>query len=113
MTLDIIWHPGEEWPDKADDNLTEQAVVQIYSEQMHTGYITTVPTHCRTHPFIDHIGDSIMWAYMRDVTARLVEESRYWQEFEKKNRHESEVQIVREAVAEPIQQAKQLSFDFG
>lgn len=33
MTLDIIWHPGEEWPDKADDNLTEQAVVQIYKER--------------------------------------------------------------------------------
>jgi hypothetical protein len=113
MTLDPIWHPGEEWPDTPVENLTEQAVVQIYSEQMHTGYITTVPTHCRTHPFIDHIGDSIMWAYMRDVTARLVEESQYWQEWSIKHRQQSEVPIVREAVAEPIQQAKQLSFDFG
>ena len=113
VALDPMWQPGSVWPDKADENLEEKAVVQIYSEQMHTGYITTVPTHCRTHPFIDHIGDRIMWAYMRDVTARLVEESQYWQEFAKKNRHESEVPIVREAVAEPIQQAKQLSFDFG
>lgn len=113
MTLDIIWHPGEEWPDKADENLKDQAVVQIYSEQMHTGYITTVPTHCRTHPFIDHIGDSIMWAYMRDVTARLVEESRYWQRWAQENKPIAEVPQEREAVAEPVHEAKQLSFDFG
>lgn len=113
MDVDPIWLPGSIWPDRADDATPEQACVQIYSEQMGRGYITTVPTHGRTHPFIDHFGEHIMWAYMRDVTARLVEESQYWQEFAKKNRHISEVPIVREAVAEPIHEAKQLSFDFG
>ena len=113
MTLDIIWHPGEEWPDTPDDNLTERAVVQIYSPQMGSGYITTVPTHRRTDPFIDHFGEDIMWAYMRDIERRLVDECNYWQQWAKKNRQQTEVPIVREAVTEPIQQAKQLSFDFG
>jgi len=113
MELDPIWRPGSVWPDTSDEGLDQQAVVQIYSPQMGSGYITTVPTHKRTDPFIDHFGEDIMWAYMRDVTARLVEESRYWQEWAMKHRQTSEVPIVREAVAEPIQQAKQLSFDFG
>ena len=113
MDVDPIWQPGSIWPDTADEGLDQQAVVQIYSPQMGSGYVTTVPTHRRTDPFIDHFGEDIMWAYMRDIEARMVEESRYWQEFEKKNRQTSEVPIVREAVAEPIQEAKQLSFDFG
>lgn len=113
VALDPIWQPGSIWPDRADDATPEQACVQIYSPNMGSGYITTVPTHKRTNPFIDHFGENIMWAYMRDVTERLVEESRYWQEFAKKNRQQSEVPTEREAVAEPIQQAKQLSFDFG
>ena len=113
VALDPIWQPGSIWPDRADDATPEQACVQIYSEQMGRGYITTVPTHGRTHPFIDHFGEHIMWAYMRDVTARLAEESRYWQQWTMKHRQTSEVPIGREAVAEPIQQAKQLSFDFG
>jgi hypothetical protein len=54
-----------------------------------------------------------MWAYMRDIEKRLVDESNYWQQWAKKNRQQTEVQIEREAVAESIQQAKQLSFDFG
>ena len=113
LALSPIWQPGSVWPDKADDGYDQQAVVQIYSQQLGRGYITTVPTHGRTHPFIDHFGEHIMWAYMRDVTARLVEESRHWQQWAMKHRQTSEVPIVREAVAEPIQQAKQLSFDFG
>lgn len=112
VALDPIWQPGSIWPDRADDATPEQACVQIYSEQMERGYITTVPTHGRTHPFIDHFGEHIMWAYMRDVTARLAEESRYWQQWAMKHRQTSEVPIVREAVAEPFE-AKQLSFDFG
>ena len=113
VALDPIWQPGSIWPDRADDATPEQACVQIYSPNMGRGYITTVPTHKRTNPFIDHFGENIIWAYMRDVTARLVEESLYWQQWANKNRQKSEVPIVREAVAEPIQQAKQLSFDFG
>ena len=74
MMLEHIWHPGEEWPDTADEGLHDQATVQIYSEQAHTGYITTVPTHGRTHPFIDHIDETIMWAYMRDIEARCIEQ---------------------------------------
>lgn len=112
MTVAPIWHPGEEWPDKADEKMKEQAVIQIYSQQLGRGYITTVPTHGRTNPFIDCYDDNITWAYMRDIEAGLVEECRYWQEFAKKNRQQSEVPIEREAIAEPIQQAKQLSFDF-
>lgn len=113
MTLDPIWHPGEEWPDTPDENLKEQAVIQIYSQQLGRGYITTVPTHGKTNPFIDCFDDNITWAYMRDIEAGLVEESRYWQQWAKEHRKQSEVPIEREAVAEPIQQVKQLSFDFG
>ena len=112
VALSPIWQPGSVWPDTADKGLDQQAVVQIYSPQMGSGYITTVPTHRRTDPFIDHFGEHIMWAYMRDVTARLAEESRYWQQWAMKHIQTSEVPIEREAVTEPIQ-AKQLSFDFG
>ena len=79
---------------------------------MGSGYITTVPTHRRTDPFIDHFGEDIMWAYMRDIEARMVTEVTEDIERLKKQRQEAEVPIEREAVAEPIQ-AKQLSFDFG
>ena len=113
MMLDPIWQSGDVWPDTPDDGLTDQAVVQIYSTEMGRGYITTVPTHGRTNPFIDCFDDVIMWAYMRDIEARLVEECNYWQQWAKEHRQTSEVPIEREAVAEPIQQAKQLSFDFG
>ena len=113
VALSPIWQPGSVWPDKADDGYDQQAVVQIYSQNMGRGYITTVPTHGKTNPFIDCYDDEIMWAYMRDIEARLAEESRYWQQWAMKHRQTSEVPIVREAVAEPIQQAKQLSFDFG
>lgn len=112
VALDPIWQPGSIWPDTADEGLDQQAVVQIYSPQMGSGYITTVPTHRRTDPFIDHFGENIMWAYMRDIEARLVDECNYWQQLAMKHRQTSEVPIVREAVTEPIQ-AKQLSFDFG
>ena len=112
VALDPIWQPGSIWPDRADDATPEQACVQIYSEQMGRGYITTVPTHGRTHPFIDHFGEHIMWAYMRDIEARLTEECHYWQRWAQEHKPIVEVPQEREAVAEPIQ-AKQLSFDFG
>ena len=112
VALSPIWQPGSIWPDKADDGYDQQAVVQIYSQQLRRGYITTVPTHGKTNPFIDCYDDEIMWAYMRDIEKRLVDECNYWQQWAKKNRQQTEVPIEREAVAEPTQ-AKQLSFDFG
>ena len=113
MELDPIWQLGSVWPDTADEGHEQQAVVQIYSKQLGRGYITTVPTHGKTNPFIDCYDDEIMWAYMRDIEKRLVDECNYWQQWAKKNRQQTEVPIEREAVTEPIQQAKQLSFDFG
>lgn len=74
VAIDPMWQPGSVWPDTADDDLHEQARLQIYSEQAHRGYITTVPTHQRTNPFIDHFGDKIMWAYMRDIESRCIEQ---------------------------------------
>ena len=112
VALDPIWQPGSVWPDKADDGYDQQAVIQIYSQQLGRGYITTVPTHGRTNPFIDCYGDEIMWAYMRDIEARLTEECHYWQRWAQEHKPIVEVPQEREAVAEPIQ-AKQLSFDFG
>ena len=112
VALDPIWQPGSVWPDKADDGYDQQAVIQIYSQQLGRGYITTVPTHGRTNPFIDCYGDEIMWAYMRDIEARLIEEGNYWQRWAQEHKPIAEVPQEREAVAEPIQ-AKQLSFDFG
>ena len=112
VALDPIWQPGSVWPDKADDGYNQQAVVQIYSQNMECGYITTVPTHGKTNPFIDCYDDEIMWAYMRDITARLVEENIYWQRWAQEHKPIAEVPQEREAVAEP-KQAKQLSFDFG
>jgi hypothetical protein len=64
MDVDPIWQPGSVWPDKADDGYDQQAVVQIYSRQLGRGYITTVPTHGKTNPFIDCYGDEIMWAFL-------------------------------------------------
>ena len=112
VALDPIWQPGSIWPDRADDATPEQACVQIYSEQMGRGYITTVPTHGRTHPFIDHFGEHIMWACMRDIEARLTEECHYWQRWAQEHKPIAEVPQEREAVADPTE-AKQLSFDFG
>lgn len=112
VALDPIWQPGSIWPDRADDATPEQACVQIYSEQMGRGYITTVPTHGRTHPFIDNFGEHIMWAYMRDIEARLTEECHYWKRWAQEHKQIAEVPQGREAVVEPTE-AKQLSFDFG
>ena len=112
VALSPIWRPGSVWPDTADNEFNEQAVVQIYSKQSQRGYITTVPTHGKTNPFIDCYDDEIMWAYMRDITARLVEENTYWQRWAQEHKPIAEVPQEREAVAEPTQ-AKQLSFDFG
>jgi hypothetical protein len=112
MDVDPIWQPGSVWPDKADDGYDQQAVVQIYSQQMGRGYITTVPTHGNTNAFIDCYDDEIMWAYMHDITARLVEENTYWQRWAQEHKPMAEVPQEREAVAEPFE-AKQLSFDFG
>lgn len=113
VSLDPIWQPGSMWPATADVGLDQQAVVQIYSHQLGRGYITTVPTHKRTNPFIDHFGENIMWAYMRDITARLVKENTYWQRWVQENKSIAEVPQEREAVAVPVHEAKQLSFDFG
>ena len=112
VALDPIWQPGSVWPDKADEGYEQQAVVQIYSQNMECGYITTVPTHGKTNPFIDCYDDEIMWAYMRDIEARLIEEGNYWQRWAQEHKSIAEVPQEREAVAEP-KQAKQLSFDFG
>jgi len=112
VALDPIWQPGSVWPDKADDGYDQQAVVQIYSQQLGRGYITTVPTHGKTNPYIDCYGDEIMWAYMRDIEARLMEEYHYWQRWAQEHKQIAEVPQEREAVAEPTK-AKQLSFDFG
>ena len=112
VALDPIWQPGSMWPDTADEGMDEQAVVQIYSHQMGRGYITTVPTHGKTNPFIDCYDDEIMWAYMRDIEARLIEEGNYWQRWAQEYKPIAEVPQEREAVADPTQ-AKQLSFDFG
>ena len=112
VALSPIWQPGSVWPDKADDGYDQQAVIQIYSRQLGRGYITTVPTHGRTNPFIDCYDDEIMWAYMRDIEERLTEECHYWQRWAQEHKPIVEVPQEREAVAEPIK-AKQLSFDFG
>jgi hypothetical protein len=71
-----------------------------------------VPTHGKTNPFIDCYGDEIMWAYMRDIEARLTEECHYWQRWAQEHKQIAEVPQEREAVAEPTE-AKQLSFNFG
>lgn len=112
MVIDPIWQPGSVWPDKADNGYNQQAVVQIYSQNMERGYITTVPTHGKTNPFVDCYDDEIMWAYMRDIEARLTEEYHYWQRLAQEHKPIAEVPKEREAVAEPTE-AKQLSFDFG
>lgn len=116
VALDPIWQPGSIWPDTADEGMDEQAAVQLYSPQMGRGYITIVPTHRRTDPFIDHFGEKIMWAYMRDIEARLMTELTEGNErtrrMNEQRRQQAEVPIEREAIAEPTQ-AKQLSFDFG
>jgi len=116
MELDPIWQPGSVWPDTADEGMDQQAVVQIYSPLMGCGYITTVPTHKRTDPFIDHFGEDIMWAYMRDIEKRLVDELTEDNERTRRmneQRKQTEVLTERKAVAEPVREAKQLSFDFG
>ena len=74
VALDPIWQPGSVWPDRADEGTPEEAQVQIYSPRMGRGYITCVPTHRRTDPFIDHFGEDILWAYMRNIEARMVAE---------------------------------------
>lgn len=113
VALDPIWQPGSMWPATADEGLDQQAVVQIYSQQLGRGYITTVPTHKRTNPFIDHFGENIMWAYMRDIETKMVNEEAATNERWKEQRKQSEVPIERKAVTELASEAKQLSFDFG
>ena len=102
VALSPIWQPTSVWPDKADDGYDQQAVVQIYSQQMGRGYITTVPTHGKTNPFIDCYDDETMWAYMRDIEARLIEEGNYWQRWAQEHKPIAEVPQEREAVAEPV-----------
>lgn len=116
VALYPIWQPGSMWPDTADNWLSDQAVVQIYSPNMRRGYITIVPTHKRTDPFIDHFGEKITWAYMRDIEARfsneLTESNERWKRMKEKIQL-SEVPTEREAFVEPVREVKQLSFDFG
>ena len=116
MMLEVIWHPGEEWPDKADDDRKDEAVVQIYSSELGRGYITSVPTHGMTNPFIDCYDDNITWAYMRDIEAGLIEENRYWQQYGREHKPKEQEKQQAEVVAITQQQpqlAEQLFFDFG
>ena len=122
IALDPMWQPGSVWPDTADEDLHEQARLQIYSEQAHRGYITTVPTHQRTNPFIDHFGDKIMWAYMRDIDSRCIEE---WNGDAKRAREEKRRQeelLMKQQADQPEiatasyhsgGAAEQLFLDFG
>lgn len=116
MQLDPIWQSGDIWPDTADDNLDEQAVVQIYSPNMGIGYITTVPTHGRTDPFIDHFGEDISWAYMRDIEARLIAEANEATERMKKQRRmekAARAAVITETVKAIAEHSQQLFLDFG
>ena len=116
VALDPIWQPGSIWPDRADDATPEQACVQIYSEQMGRGYITTVPTHGRTHPFIDHFGEHIMWAYMRDIEERCCKELTDANELAKEQRRRQEEQLAALPAGEPtgtVTEPQQLFLDFG
>lgn len=97
------------WPETADEGMEDQAVVQIYSPDMKGMYITTVPTHRRTNPFIDHFGEDIMWAYMRDIEERLVEEWRDSTKGMKEHKRRQAEHLPAVAAAGP----QQLMLDFG
>ena len=115
VALDPMWQPGSIWPDTADATTPEQASVQIYSEQMGRGYITTVPTHGRVNPFIDHFSDRIMWAYMRDVEERCCKELREANDRAKEYRRR-QAEMQQEPVGEltgTVAEPQQLFLDFG
>ena len=118
VALDPIWQPGSVWPDRADEGTPDEAQVQIYSPRMGRGYITCVPTHRRTDPFIDHFGENILWAYMRDIEARMVKEAtaeiERWKEKRRKEA-EAKVEPVGEATGTVAitEEARQLMLDFG
>lgn len=124
VALDPMWQPGSIWPDTADISTPDLAQVQIYSERSHGAYITPVPTHKRTNPFIDHFGERIMWAYMRDIEERLIREAtadiERWQEI--RRRQEEQQKPVGEPTGTVANKpdanaagvvAKQLFLDFG
>ena len=120
VALDPMWQPGSIWPDTADASTPEQAFVQIYSTEMGRGYITTVPTHGRVNPFIDHFGERIMWAYMRMVEQKCCEElertnerwRRYWKEHQTPQPQLEQQEPVGEQ-AGTVAQPQQLFIDFG
>lgn len=116
LALDPMWQPGSIWPDTADINTPDMAQVQIYSKKAQTGYITTVPTHGKVNPFIDHYGDTIMWAYMRDIEARHFKEVsaviERWRDIRRRQEEKQRQTTVGDptgVVAEP----HQLFLDFG
>ena len=125
VALDPMWQPGSIWPDTADASTPEQACVQIYSTEMGRGYITTVPTHGRVNPFIDHFGERIMWAYMRDIEERCCKELTEANERAKEMRRRQAEELARTlpdadatgTVAEPCgfaaRHSEQLFLDFG
>ena len=125
VALDPMWQPGSIWPDTADATTPEQACIQIYSEQMGRGYITTVPTHGRVNPFIDHFSDRIMWAYMRDIEARcckeLTEANERGKEYRRRQAEEQARTLhageptgtVAETCGKTARHSEQLFLDFG
>ena len=115
VAMDPMWQPGSIWPDTADASTPEQACVQIYSTVMGRGYITTVPTHGRVNPFIDHFGECIMWAYMRDIEERCCKELTEANDRAKEMRRR-QAEMQQEPVGEPtgtVAEPQQLFLDFG
>ena len=117
VALNPIWQPGSIWPDTPDNHLDEQAVVQIYSPNMGRGYITTVPTHGRTDPFIDHFGEKITWAYMRDIEAQMMKElTADIERMKEQRRREAEATTPADDATDAVAvkaEAQQLFLDFG
>lgn len=117
VALDPMWQPGSVWPDTADESLPNQALVLIFSDDDHQGYITTVLVDKRNNPFIHHFGQRILWAYMRDIEQRATRENAKAAEDAKEYRRRqaelAEAQQKQESIAPPIQQPQQLYLDFG
>lgn len=125
--LDPMWQPGSIWPETPDEGRKDSAQVLIIDSQ-HKPYITTVPTHGRVNPFIDHFGERITWAYMRLVEQKCCEElertnerwRRYWKEHPTPQPQQEQQEPAGEpagTVAEPCgktaRHSEQLFLDFG
>lgn len=117
VALDPMWQPGSVWPDTSDKDREHEATVQIYSTEMGRGYVTSVPTHGKVNPFIDHFGERIMWAYMRDIEARCCKEVAEANERGKEyRRRQAEEQARLLPIGEPtgtVAEPHQLFLDFG